>query len=112
MAEFWRALRTLKVLQAEQAAIELQEAVPGPMLGARPRLAHPLQPNEPERTPRRDYLPIAPPASGALHEPAVPWLPNEPESVLHVASVPGSRTNPKPHPSSTRPSWRRICRAA
>ena len=33
MAEFWRALRTLKALQAEQAAMELQAAEPTTVLG-------------------------------------------------------------------------------
>jgi hypothetical protein len=82
MAEFWRALRTLKALQAEQAVMELQEAVPAPVLGARPPLADRLQPNEPERRamPRLDYVQSPPSApGGTLHEPAAPWLPNEPE---------------------------------
>ena len=48
---------------------------------ARPPLARRPQPNEPERAlARPEYLPSAPPAPGALHEPAAPWLPNEPES--------------------------------
>ena len=91
MAEFWRALRTLKALQAEQAAMDLQEAVPAPVpplrTAARPRLAHRLQPNEPERAPCREYLAGAPPAPGALHEPAAPWLPNEPESAADQAVI-------------------------
>jgi hypothetical protein len=103
MAEFWRALRTLKALQAEQAAMELQEAVPAPVPplrpAARPPLADRTQPNEPERAPARpEYLPNKPPTPGTLHEPAAPWRPNEPESVR-----PASRSNPKPHPSATRP---------
>ncbi len=84
MAEFWRALKTLKALQAEQAAMELQDAVlAAHPIGraARPRLADRAQPNEPERPlVRSDYLAGAPPAPGALHEPATPWQPNEPES--------------------------------
>src|SRR5262245_40684197 len=40
MAEFWRALKTLKALQAEQAAMELQDAVPVPRSG--PRRGHGL----------------------------------------------------------------------
>jgi hypothetical protein len=85
MAEFSRALRTLKALQAEQAAMGLQEAVPALPLrpAARPPLAARAQPNEPERRsasapePRLDLLPDRH-ASRALHEPAAPWLPNKP----------------------------------
>ena len=103
MAEFWRALRTLKALQAEQA---LRRA--GPVLAAHPirpaaRPRSPTsRPNEPERV-----LPDRDTSERAAHarRPARarrPWRPNEPESVRHAASVPASRTNPKPHPSSTR----------
>jgi hypothetical protein len=54
-AEFWRALRTLKALQAEQAGAELPVAVPGPVLtrrgGSPARLPADRRPgpNEPER---------------------------------------------------------------
>ena len=67
MAEFWRALRTLKALQAEQAVMELQEAVPATALGARPPLARRQLPNEPERAaePRLEYVPGEPPAPSA-----------------------------------------------
>ena len=58
MAEFWRALRTLKALQAEQAAGQAIET--GPALAARPGgepkasaarppLVHRPRPDEPER---------------------------------------------------------------
>jgi hypothetical protein len=106
MAEFWRALRTLKALQAEQAA----EA--GPALDGRPLAAHrpeahqmtpvarpPLvqrpQPDEPER--RLDYaLPEPPARAPALHEPAAPWLPNEPEPRQKSAAAPaGPGLGPK-----------------
>jgi hypothetical protein len=97
MAEFWRALRTLKALQVEQA-LGTDAA-----LAARPQLADRAQPNEPERASRRDYLPSALPTPGALHESPALWRPNEPDSVRLAASLPASRTNPKPHPSSTRP---------
>jgi hypothetical protein len=94
MAEFWRALRTLKALQAEQA-VALQEAVAAPLTrpAARPRLAARTQPNEPELRsvsapePRLQYL-IEPPSPDALHEPAAFWLPNEPEAG-RSASRPG-----------------------
>ncbi len=91
MAEFWRALRTLKALQAEQT-VETDATLPMSPIrpAAQPRLALRLQPNEPERAadPRLDYLPSEPPASGALHEPTAAWLPNEPE------------TRPAPHVSA------------
>jgi hypothetical protein len=90
MAEFWRALRTLKALQAEQAAanepaLETQPVATHPLAGqptrpaARPPLAHRPQTSEPER--RLEYALPEPPARGrTLHEPAVPWPPNEPEA--------------------------------
>jgi hypothetical protein len=107
MAEFWRALHTLKALQAEQA-LETSPALAAHPLrpAARPPLVHRPQPNEPEcgAMPEPEYPPSEPPAPArTLHEPAAPWRPNEPESVRHAASVPASRTNPKPHPSPTRP---------
>jgi hypothetical protein len=99
MAEFWRALKTLKALQAEQKVMPLPAAEAGPALeahpldahpkaqptrpAARPPLVHRPQPDEPERNPERrlEYLSTEPPARGrALHEPAAPWLPNEPET--------------------------------
>ena len=87
MAEFWRALRTLKALQAEQAAMAVHEVVPAPVPSIRPTARPPRvrrpRPNEPERTAARlpEYLPSAPPAPGMLHETAAGWLPNEPESM-------------------------------
>jgi hypothetical protein len=88
MAEFMRALKTLKALQAEQAATELHNAAPAPplRLAKRPALAARARPNEPEcrasstREPRLEYLLADHLAPGALHEPAAPWRPNEPES--------------------------------
>jgi hypothetical protein len=86
MAEFWRALRTLKALQAEQAAgaraLEMPQSQPrGPA-----RLASRPAPNEPERRPEPaperplEYVLPATLAPGqTLHEPAAPWMPNEPE---------------------------------
>ena len=88
MAEFWRALKTLKALQAEQAdvleqaagadlALELpviQLAAPAPVRAQPPdpqRAAHADRrgPNEPERL--MAYLLPEPPMAGpALHEPA------------------------------------------
>jgi hypothetical protein len=81
MAEFWRALKTLKALQAEQA-LETDAALTAPPLrpAPRPRLADRARPNEPNRgLARPQYLLTEPPAPGALHESAAPWRPNEPE---------------------------------
>jgi hypothetical protein len=102
MAEFWRALKTLKALQAEQA-LEADAAVTAPSLrpAAQPPLANRARPNEPERRsapePRLEYLLPDPPTPGALHEPAALWLPNEPESVPQDAPVsPGQRVGGSP----------------
>jgi hypothetical protein len=85
MAEFWRALRTLKALQAELALRAEQALEDGPTLAvpplrppARPPLADRSQPNEPETdpTPRER-------ADCARRHPARvrrPWLPDEPGS--------------------------------
>ncbi len=107
MAEFWRALKTLKALQAEQAAIAGQALGTAPALAApplrpapRPRLADRVPPNEPEQgaEPRLDYLPSAPPYRN-LHEPAAAWLPSEPErsqvneNLITENSAPGRTRN-------------------
>ena len=91
MAEFWRALRTLKALQAEQAAdTELRLQVQLNRPAAPPPLVHRPQPDEPER--RLEYAFPEPPAPGrTLHEPAAPWLPNEPEPRQRAASAPVRR---------------------
>ncbi len=94
MAEFWRALKTLKALQAEQAALAEQTIETAPALAAtslrpaaRPRLADRAQPNEPE--PRLEYaLPDLSARGHALHEPAALWLPNEPEPCQKAVSAP------------------------
>jgi hypothetical protein len=95
MAEFWRALRTLKSLQAEPALAEPHVAAPAPVRAQPPRpgrlanTAHRPRPNEPElrlgspseRGP--EYLLPDPPGPGRmLHEPAASWIPNEPEPAL------------------------------
>ncbi|HEX6111489.1 MAG TPA: hypothetical protein VFZ10_04220, partial [Geminicoccaceae bacterium] len=94
MAEFWRALRTLKALQAEEHAAGAEVAEMPPR---QPRVPVPLAsnpaPNEPERRPLHDY--IIPDQAGpgrTLHEPAACWLPNEPEPARdgHASGVPGS----------------------
>jgi hypothetical protein len=100
MAEFWRALRTLKALQAEQAA----EA--GPSLEAHPkaparraRLIHRPQPDEPERNPepRLESLSTEPPAR-TVHEPAAPWVPNEPGAPSPHAAAPLTPARPERTP--------------
>jgi hypothetical protein len=113
MAEFWRALRTLKALQAEQAAdtdaLEAHRLDACPKAqptrpAARPRLVHRPQPDEPER--RLEYALPEPPARGrTLHEPAAPWLPNEP------ATGPGPHAaSPLPRPVPNEPAPHRARR--
>ena len=95
MAEFWRALKTLKALQAEQAAMELQDAVPVPLI----RPAGAWTPNEPERRsvsapePLLEYVLPDRPAPDALHEPLRP----------------GRRTNPRASGQATMGRWRTLC---
>jgi hypothetical protein len=106
MAEFWRALKTLKALQAEQPAVgdmsaegypaAERTAFPPPARMARRPIPGrpaarqntdeprpPTRPDEPERAaPRRlEYVLVEPSISDCmLHEPAALWLPNEPEN--------------------------------
>jgi hypothetical protein len=109
MAEFWRALRTLKALQAEQAAGQAIET--GPALAARPTeakpkasaarppLGHRQRPDEPERAAehRMAYvMPEPPVAARVLHEPAAPWLPSEPEPGRNRATFPVPRPPHEP----------------
>jgi hypothetical protein len=106
MAEFWRALRTLKALQAEQAAetgpaLEAHPLATHPARpAARPPLVHRPQPNQPER-PLEYTLPESPAPARTLHEPAARWLPNEPEPRQHAASAPARPdlvpNQPEPH---------------
>jgi hypothetical protein len=104
MAEFWRALRTLKALQAEQAFEDGTALAPPLRPAARPPRALRAQPNEPERTlARPEYLPSESFAC-ALPEPATSWLPNEPESGtdrrrVHPSQLPIS-TEPAPAPGA------------
>jgi len=95
MAEFWRALRTLKALQAEQAVAQAAGAhvleAPTERPAPRPPLVHRPRPDEPERraAPSLDYVMSTPPAPAhALHEPAACWMPNEPEARQHAAAPP------------------------
>jgi hypothetical protein len=92
MAEFWRALRTLKALQAEQA-LDTDAALAAPPIqpSARPPLLHRPRPNEPERhsvsapEPRLEYVLPDRPTPGTLHE----------------SAAPGGRTNPRALPIKT-----------
>ena len=86
MAEFWRALRTLKALQAEQAleagqGIETSLPVAAHPVepAARPPLALRPQPNEPERCPQHRLDALIPAPGRGLHESPASWQPNEPE---------------------------------
>jgi hypothetical protein len=111
MAEFTRALKTLKALQAEQAkpvahapGAALALAAPAGRPAARPTLARRARPNEPEPGAARlmeHALPEPPTPGRALHEPAVPWLPNEPEPRGAAAPALARRTNPGPLPCQT-----------
>ncbi len=105
MAEFWRALKTLKALQAEQAAARAGRDADGrcrrPCARSRPdpqraaENADRPRPNEPEprlgspseRGP--EYVLPDPPGPGRmLHEPAASWIPNEPEPALALPPAP------------------------
>jgi hypothetical protein len=97
LAEFWRALRTLKALQAEQA-LETAPAPEAHPLAARPPRPAPRsplvqrpQPDEPERG--------AGPRPECPARASRPWLPSEPETgarlACGVAAHPTAcRTNP------------------
>ena len=96
MAEFWRALKTLKALQAEQRQVPAWRR----RQQTRRAVAHRPEPNEPKRGAplRLDYVMPDPPVPGpTLHEPAAPWLPEQPETGPRRAAGDsgGCRTNPK-----------------
>ena len=101
MAEFWRALKTLKALQAEQA-LETGPALATrqPRRAPRRPLADGPRPSEPELPARRlQYvMPEPPPPGHALHEPAAPWLPDEPETGGAHRAAPARRTKSMPQP--------------
>ena len=93
MAEFWRALRTLNALQAEEAAQAEQVAVCGRTLARQPerRAALPLPSMRSRTNPR---------AAWGLHlsvEPSTP-CPTGPGPAARCTSPrrPGRRTNPRP----------------
>jgi hypothetical protein len=109
LAEFWRALRTLKALQAELAleAEQARASATGSALAAhrerpaaRPPLLHRPQPNEPERDAlhRLDSLSTErPDPRSGPHESPATWRPNEPES------GPERRRPRRSRPESTKP---------
>ena len=107
MAEFMRALRALKALQAEHAATQPHVAAHATPLAPRPAAANRPQPNEPERL--MTYpLPEPPMAGPALHEPAARPMPNEPERhparpapAATKAAAPGSSLPPSAYSRST-----------
>jgi hypothetical protein len=89
MAEFWRALKTLKALQAEQATRLEREAATDLAMpessmrpAARRSLAHRAEPNEPNDLGRRlEYVQSEPGVRArVMHEPPATWRPNEPEA--------------------------------
>jgi hypothetical protein len=95
MAEFWRALRTLKALQAEQAAGADALEMPRRPPRAPARLTSRPAPNEPERQSLHEYvIPDQPRPGRTLHEPAACWAPNEPEPARdrHAAPVRAAHT--------------------
>jgi hypothetical protein len=111
IAEFMRALRTLKALQAEQAAGAQVLAMPAKQpraparLASRPAGTAILEPKEPERLPRprlKYALPDSPAPGRTLHEPAAPWLPNEPDQRPTEPSH--ARTDAAAPTSSRRPA--------
>jgi hypothetical protein len=119
MAEFWRALKTLKALQAEPAnlhqqaagadlALELpasQLAAPAPVRtlprpGRRLEDADPRGPNEPERL-MAYVLPELPIAGPALHEPASTPRRPEPNEPERAPQAPSSAASPTATRSGT-----------
>jgi hypothetical protein len=85
MAEFWRALRTLKALQAEAGASPEQPAGTALVLEARRSgaITRRCRPNEPgpRGTPceTTGWGTTEPELPHTLHEPPARWTPNEPE---------------------------------
>jgi hypothetical protein len=74
MAEFWRALRALKALQAEPTGTR-----PVGASASRPEIVPRLTTNEPERCPQHRLDRLIHEPSRGLHESPAIWQPNEPE---------------------------------
>jgi hypothetical protein len=90
MAEFWRALRALKVLQAEQAEEHAAGAEVLEMPPRQPVCRRASRPVRRRTNPRADrctkyLIPDQPGPGRTLHEPAAPWNPNEPERPSEAA---------------------------
>jgi hypothetical protein len=117
MAELMRSLRTLKALQAEQAALGATALEGAPKrTAARPPVPHRPQPNQPEPhqpepcpkpnkpESRLAYAPPEPPSPGpTLHEPAARWQPNEPETGPGKPAAPDPRGFSRNRPEHRRP---------
>ena len=102
MAEFWRALKTLKALQAEQkVANEPALAAQPKRPAARPPLVHGPRPDEPERLPLEYALPESPAAGRTLQEPAAPYIPTQPAFVPNEPDP--HRTRRLDHQETTSP---------
>ena len=94
MAEFSRALRTLKALQAEHAqpveraaGAALTLAAPAIRPAARATVGPRAKPNEPERDRSLEYVPTELPTPGrTLHEQAAPWLDRQAQSLRRSGS--------------------------
>jgi hypothetical protein len=74
MAEFWRALRTLKALQAEPTRVR-----PVGASASRPEIVPRLTTNEPDRCPQHRLDTLIPEPGRGLHESPAIWQPNEPD---------------------------------
>ena len=110
MAEFWRAMRTLKALQAEPAATPMDG------VALRREVAPPPKPNEPERRarPRLDALSSERPEPGSgLHESRRPWQSNQPGPI--PANQPARLPRGPAHGPSNEPSpaelWHQVSAA-
>jgi hypothetical protein len=90
LAELWRALRTLKALQAEQGARPEHAMAPAPRLLPEPHET----PIEPEaRTTARETAPV--PSTGKVVATVTPPLPEEPPVRCQKPIEPGARGNPE-----------------
>jgi hypothetical protein len=127
MAEFWRALRTLKAFQPEHTARRVGATAPAPARKGRSALRsqidHRFEPNEPsvdDLLRLGDLLGLgdrfaAPPVSGrGLQEAPAPWTPNEPERQL-TGRAHARQDAPAPNeaqPLTQRPSLETLSRHA
>jgi hypothetical protein len=113
MAELTRSLRTLKALQAEQAAAVEQVAATRVLEAHRQSPAAPAplsrrpKPNKPER-PSEYLLPEQP--GRTLHESPAPRQPDEPEPgrTLHEAGAPWQPDQPAPSSTPNEPDAGRV----